>query len=394
MNNIVEQYLKALEHGTPSMELTMAYRKYKCGGKTKKKEDGGEILEEKCGGKTKKKKITKAQEGIEFKVSPNGKTQQQRAQEAKQANAREAEISKQYFNSTPSIQNLARGVYHWWNSVPMLGGQDESGAIISTGIAPTPGFTKAKNAQEALNIVEKLKSGELYFQDVLRKAAELVKRPSKVIVTPTSSKGFIKGKEIIPAGSETVQQAGLSIRRAPEFRGKNPITNEAEAQAAKDFLLENGYKYKPLQTTGYKATSTVAQPKITINPKQTNKKYYSEIERKQALNEKSKRAYRTKLEDKKNGVKYRERKQGKVEQFHQTGDNRHLNNGYSRISRAKDEYDLGRMENYPEYAKKIRNLRKREVMIKDKGVDKVALKQVKSEIKTLLEDFRQKVGRK
>ncbi len=63
MNNIVEQYLKALEHGTPSMELTMAYRKYKCGGKTKKKEDGGEILEEKCGGKTKKKKVSKAQEG-------------------------------------------------------------------------------------------------------------------------------------------------------------------------------------------------------------------------------------------------------------------------------------------------------------------------------------------
>lgn len=237
--NIVEQYLKALEHGVPSMELTMAYRKYKCGGKTKKK------------------KVTKAQEGTEFKVSPDGKTQQQRAQKAKQANAREAGIAKQYFNSTPSIQNLAKGVYHWWNSVPMLGGQDESGNLVSTGVAP--GISKARNAQEALNIIEKLKSGELYFQEVLRKAAELVKRPNKVIVTPTSSKGFIKGKEIIPAGSETVQQAGLSIRKAPEFRGKNPITNEAEAQAAKDFLLENGHKYKPLQTTGYKATQKVGR---------------------------------------------------------------------------------------------------------------------------------------
>lgn len=371
MNNIVEQYLKALEHGTPSIELTMAYRKYKCGGKTKKK-------------------VTKAWEGTEFKVSPDSKTQQQRA---KQANAREAEISKQYFNSTPSIQNLARGVYHWWNSVPMLGGQDESGNLVSTGVAPTPGFTKARNAQEALNIVEKLKSGELYFQDVLRKAAELVKRPSKVIVTPTSSKGFIKGKEIIPTGSETVQQTGLSIRIAPEFRGKNPITNEAEAQAAKDFLLENGYKYKPLQTTGYKATPTAAQSKTTINPKQTNKKYSSEIERKQALNKKSKRAYRTKLEDKKNGVKYRERKQDKVEQFHQTGDNRHLNNGYSRISRARDEYDLGRMENYPEYAKDAKRLKLRLAKLQDKEFpDRAAIKQVKQEIKDLMWAFRQKIG--
>lgn len=59
---IVEQYIKALEHGTPSIELTMAYRKFKCGGKTKKKEEGGEIEEAKCGCKT-KKKVTKAEEG-------------------------------------------------------------------------------------------------------------------------------------------------------------------------------------------------------------------------------------------------------------------------------------------------------------------------------------------
>lgn len=75
MNNIVEQYLKALEHGVPSMELTMAYRKYKCGGKTKKKENGGDIEEAKCGCKTKKKKVTKAEGGTktELPTAPSAK---------------------------------------------------------------------------------------------------------------------------------------------------------------------------------------------------------------------------------------------------------------------------------------------------------------------------------
>lgn len=64
----------------------------------------------------------------------------ERANAAKAANARERNIAQQYLNAGPSIGNLARAAYHWWNSVPMLGGQDESGNILIKGDAPSPSY--------------------------------------------------------------------------------------------------------------------------------------------------------------------------------------------------------------------------------------------------------------
>lgn len=64
---------------------------------------------------------------LHYLANKLGPTKQQRINSAKQANQREAQISKQYFSQAPSIGNLAKGVYHWWNSIPALGGQNESG---------------------------------------------------------------------------------------------------------------------------------------------------------------------------------------------------------------------------------------------------------------------------
>lgn len=73
----------------------------------------------------------KAQKGTKVKyVSP-------RAQRAKQSNARNKAISQQYFNQSPSIQNLVKGAYYWLKSQPALLGEDESGVI--TGTAPIVG---------------------------------------------------------------------------------------------------------------------------------------------------------------------------------------------------------------------------------------------------------------
>ena len=73
----------------------------------------------------------KAQKGTKVKyVSP-------RAQKAKQSNARNKAISEQYFNQSPSIQNLAKGAYYWLKSQPALLGEDESDVI--TGTAPIAG---------------------------------------------------------------------------------------------------------------------------------------------------------------------------------------------------------------------------------------------------------------
>ena len=68
----------------------------------------------------------------------------ERANAAKAANARERNIAQQYLNAGPNISNLARAAYHWWNSVPILGGQDETGKILVTGEAPNPGMRSPK----------------------------------------------------------------------------------------------------------------------------------------------------------------------------------------------------------------------------------------------------------
>lgn len=74
---------------------------------------------------------------------------QERADEAKSANAREKAIAEAYLNAGPNISNLANAAYHWYNSVPMLGGQDESGNIIITGEPPAVGI---KNFDKVLKV--------------------------------------------------------------------------------------------------------------------------------------------------------------------------------------------------------------------------------------------------
>ena len=53
---------------------------------------------------------------LHYLANSLGPTKQQKVNTAKQNNQREAQIAKNYFSQTPSVGNLARGVYHWWNS--------------------------------------------------------------------------------------------------------------------------------------------------------------------------------------------------------------------------------------------------------------------------------------
>ena len=83
----------------------------------------------------------------------------ERAAKAKAANKREAEIAKQYFNAGPSIGNLARAAYHWYNSVPMLGGQNESGLDLQTGETPIPNYTSGSVAKNSVTLAERVLQG-------------------------------------------------------------------------------------------------------------------------------------------------------------------------------------------------------------------------------------------
>lgn len=85
-------------------------------------------------------------------LEDNGR--RERANAAKAANTRERNIAQQYLKAGLNIGNLARAAYHWYNSVPMLGGQNENGNYLITGESPNPGMRSPKNIAKELKIIE------------------------------------------------------------------------------------------------------------------------------------------------------------------------------------------------------------------------------------------------
>lgn len=167
-----------------------------------------------------------AQKGVKIYYAGNSEqwlSKEDRAKQAKQANAREAAIARQYFlNANPSIQNLAKGVYHWWNSVPMLGGQDESGRMLITGTAPTVGFNPknlpsvvkgvGNTTKKARDVAKFGRNAVNYFKEGLRRGIE---------------RGFRGAAEQV---KKVVQeQAQKRVQRA-----YNIAKQRAEAKAARD----------------------------------------------------------------------------------------------------------------------------------------------------------------
>lgn len=72
-----------------------------------------------------------------------GSTQQERIQ----MNKRNANISQQYFDQTPTIGNIVKGAYYWLKSKPYLLGESESKNTYITGIAPIEGVPASKQLE-------------------------------------------------------------------------------------------------------------------------------------------------------------------------------------------------------------------------------------------------------
>ena len=94
----------------------------------------------------------------------------ERANAAKAANARERNIAKHYLNASPSIGNIARAVYHWYNSVPALGGQNENGNIMITGEPPAVGI---KNFDKVIKVAT--------LAGAMERGLSKVKNASKIV---------------------------------------------------------------------------------------------------------------------------------------------------------------------------------------------------------------------
>lgn len=92
---------------------------------------------------------------------PPLKTKQQRAEEQKASNARERQIAKQYFQAGPSISNLYNAFMHWYNSVPFLGGQPETGNVYITGEAPNPAVRSPKSIIQPIKQISKANAAKI-----------------------------------------------------------------------------------------------------------------------------------------------------------------------------------------------------------------------------------------
>lgn len=138
----------------------------------------------------------------------------ERANVAKAANARERNIAQQYLNAGPNIGNLARAVYHWYNSVPMLGGQDEQGNIVITGDAPSPGMRSTKDAIKTAKTIRQLTNNiKNISEDELDAVASIHK-----IKTFLQGKGYRKRLENYyrDKGSSVITQKNAPDQRIGE----------------------------------------------------------------------------------------------------------------------------------------------------------------------------------
>lgn len=92
-----------------------------------------------------------------------------RAKKAKQENARRRAIANSYFDQAPSIPNLARGIYYWATSEPMLFGEDET-PNTNKGVAPAVGtaaVSAVRSVPQAAKVIKQSLPGLAFLSSWL-----------------------------------------------------------------------------------------------------------------------------------------------------------------------------------------------------------------------------------
>lgn len=119
---------------------------------------------------------------------------QERIEIAKAYNDREINIAKALMN-TPTIPNLVKAAYHYYNGTPGLGGQNEDGNIYITGEAPVVGgANKARNALEALQMIKAMKAAKAAKAAKTAKAAKVTRVMSDEHKAKLSAAGVAAAK--------------------------------------------------------------------------------------------------------------------------------------------------------------------------------------------------------
>lgn len=158
---------------------------------------------------------------------------------------------------------------------------------------------------------------------------------------------------------------GFSIQKVRSFKFP-AITNEAEAVAAKDWILSQGFKPNP--------KGNPIKIKTNPNPEPVSNK----VVKKEEMFKTNEKHYKQDwLEDKEYGVSKSKRKAFKTAEAMESGDARRINSGYTNLKKAQLNQVEMNLHKYPQfeqkaYEKGLKNIYRR-------GGDKDALKKYKRE---------------
>lgn len=179
---------------------------------------------------------------------PPLKTKQQRAKEQKASNARERQIAKQYLQSGPSIQNLYNAFTHWYNSVPFLGGQPETGNEYITG-EPTilPGRIGKFNPKNINSLQQAL---DEVPDDIFKMATGVEKK-------------FFQGRQHLDNMKKYFsQQWSRYIKQSTNTNITNSADVQRQKQKLNNYLNSNKYRQRFDNTTEYETAKTAQQAAI------------------------------------------------------------------------------------------------------------------------------------
>ena len=174
---------------------------------------------------TKQRPIIIGQRGIRLL------TPQEKAERARQENERNRTIASNYFNSTPSIGNLARGAYYWVRGNIMDGSEDPEDYRITQLEAPD---VYGKFGKQTLGTLKKV-LGKTVSEAPNQSYIEGANRLSNLFKRQFSRAAKTNSKEMAERISRAykvgVQRGTQNAERAAEQSGK--IYTKADLKAAK-----------------------------------------------------------------------------------------------------------------------------------------------------------------
>ena len=263
-------------------------------------------------------------------------------------------ISGNILPTMENIGNMIGSAYNGWINpqTTYIAGEPSvlPGRVNMSLYKNAKGILKGPQTDEGfVNFVERLSKGRVKPEFVTKNGKVSPAHYNYVdLKSEVTSKGFVKGNEVTPDLRHSISEEGLTSRIAKPFVYENPITNEAEAAAAKDWLemmkpkrggRPVGSKNKPKQPVAKKI-----EPKYTQSG--TSEERFME------------------------GLEYNISKKGKVstidkyERAYQKGDARITNSGNTRLKKAQLNQIKMNYNKYPRwerdnFEKVLKNLYRR-----------------------------------